>query len=88
MQVARLRLERDLSQKWVAKRVRCTYQYLGLIEDARANPTAVKLMGIARALGVTVVELFATTPSGEGPPPAGPLDPPPPVRRRASRGPK
>lgn len=80
-QIRRLRLERDLAQEVLAERAGCSYKYLGKIEKATASPTAVKLIRLARALGVTVGELFeAITPTG-----GAVTDMPPPPRERATR---
>ena len=61
-QIRRLRDERGLSQEVVAERAGMNYKYLGRIELAQVSAGAVKLIRIARALGVPVSELFATTP--------------------------
>jgi transcriptional regulator with XRE-family HTH domain len=80
-QIRRLRLDRDLAQERLAEAAGCSYKYLGRIELATANPTAVILIRLARALGVTVGKLFETiTPAG------GALQElPPPPRQRATR---
>lgn len=60
-QIRRLRLERDLVQERLAELAGLNYKYLGRIELAQVNPSAEKLIHLARALGVTVGELFETT---------------------------
>lgn len=74
-QVRRLRLERDLAQERLAELAGWSYKYLGRVELARANPSAVKLMQLAKALQVSVGELF----DAEAAPLAGT------PRRRATR---
>ncbi len=79
-QLRRLRLDRNLSQEGLAELAGCSYKYLGRIELATANATAVKLIRLARALGVTPGTLFDTTPADD--------QLPPPARKRATRRPK
>jgi transcriptional regulator with XRE-family HTH domain len=61
-QIRRLREERGLTQEVLAERASMNYKYLGRVELAQVSAGAVKLVNIARALGVTVSELFETTP--------------------------
>lgn len=60
-QVRRLRLERDLAQERLAELAGWSYKYLGRVELARVNPSAVKLIELAEALQVTVGELFESS---------------------------
>jgi len=63
-QLRRLRLERDLSQERLAELARLNSKYLGRVELAKSEPGADVLVRLARALAVSVGELFATiTPS-------------------------
>lgn len=60
--VARLRKAAGLSQEELALRVEVVAQtYISNLESGRCNPTAVTLYLIARALNVTVAELFDVT---------------------------
>jgi transcriptional regulator with XRE-family HTH domain len=59
-QLRRLRLERDLSQEALAELAGLSYKYLGRIELAKADPGADVLVRLARALSVSVGELFQT----------------------------
>lgn len=61
-QVRRLRNDRGLSQETLAERASLNYKYLGRIELAQVSAGAAVLIRLARALGVTVGELFETTP--------------------------
>jgi transcriptional regulator with XRE-family HTH domain len=60
--VRRFRKERGWTQDDLAAETNAEQAAISLIENGRANPTLLMLEGIARALGVTFVELF-------GPPP-------------------
>jgi transcriptional regulator with XRE-family HTH domain len=82
-EVRRLRLEKDLSQERVAEQAGCSYKYLGRIEKATVSAGALKLIRLARALGVTVGQLFETTTPGDTPTRER-LQPP---RKRATRRP-
>ena len=63
-QLRRLRLERELSQEELAELSGLNYKYIGRVELAKAEPGADVLVRLARALRVTVGELFETiTPS-------------------------
>ena len=79
-ELRRLRLDRDLSQERLAELAGCSYKYLGRIELATANATAVKLIRLARALGVPTGRLFDTTPDNDQQPPQ--------ARKRATRRPR
>lgn len=61
-QIRRLREERGLSQEALAELAGMNYKYLGRIELAQVSAGAAMLIGIAKALGVTVGDLFDTTP--------------------------
>ena len=53
-----LRLERKLTQEVAAESARLDEKHWQDIEGARTNPTVATLVGIARALDVTLSELF------------------------------
>lgn len=56
----RLRLERKLSQERLAELAGLNYKYIGRIELAKADPGAHVVVRLARALAVTVGDLFET----------------------------
>jgi transcriptional regulator with XRE-family HTH domain len=69
-QLRRLRLERQMSQERLAELAGLSYKYVGRIELAKADPGADVLVRLARALAVTVGELFETiTPAAAAPNP-------------------
>ena len=53
-----LRGERELTQELAAEAAKLDVKHWQDIEGARTNPTVATLVGIARALGVTLAELF------------------------------
>ena len=53
-----LRLERELTQEKAAEFAKLDEKHWQDIEGARTNPTVATLVGVARALKVTVAELF------------------------------
>jgi len=53
-----LRIERNLTQEMAAEAARLDKKHWQDIEGARTNPTVATLVGIARALKVTLSELF------------------------------
>ncbi len=55
-----LRLERELTQEHAAERAKLDEKHWQDIEAGRTNPTVATLVGIARALDVEFVELFAS----------------------------
>ena len=59
-QLRHLRLERQLSQERLAELAGLSYKYVGRIELAKADPGADVLVRLARALTVSVGELFET----------------------------
>jgi transcriptional regulator with XRE-family HTH domain len=66
-QVKRIRLDLGLTQTEVADAAGITYKHLGRIELAQSEAGADMLVRIAKALGVTVGDLFETiTPSAAG----------------------
>jgi transcriptional regulator with XRE-family HTH domain len=74
-QLRRLRLERRLSQERLAELASLHYKYVGRLELAKADPGADVLVRLARALGVSVGELFETiTPADETPHRISPAD--------------
>jgi transcriptional regulator with XRE-family HTH domain len=54
---ARLRAAADLTQEELAERSGLSQQYLSDLERGKRNPTVVTLYELARALGVSHVEL-------------------------------
>jgi transcriptional regulator with XRE-family HTH domain len=58
-----LRLANQLTQESAAETAKLDEKHWQDIEGARTNPTVASLVGIARALGVTLGELFETGPS-------------------------
>lgn len=57
--VLRLRRKREYSQADLALRARVTQALVSALELGRANPTVETLERMARALGVSVADLFA-----------------------------
>ena len=53
-----LRLSRELTQEEAAEIAKLDEKHWQDIEGARTNPTVATLVGIARALDVTLAELF------------------------------
>lgn len=53
-----LRLERELTQEEAAEIAKLDEKHWQDIEGARTNPTVATLVGIARALDVSLAELF------------------------------
>lgn len=60
--IARLRLSLGRSQEDLADRCRIERAYMGKIERGSANVTIDKLENIARALRVSIGDLFASKP--------------------------
>ena len=60
-QVRRLRLARDLTQERLAELADINPKYPGRVELARADPSASLVVRLARALAVSVAELFGST---------------------------
>ncbi|HWU90629.1 MAG TPA: helix-turn-helix transcriptional regulator [Kofleriaceae bacterium] len=56
--VRTLRLERELTQEEAAEIAKLDEKHWQDIEGARTNPTVATLVGIARALDVSLAELF------------------------------
>ena len=56
--VRALRLERKLTQEGAAEIAKLDEKHWQDIEGARTNPTVATLVGVARALKVTVSQLF------------------------------
>jgi putative transcriptional regulator len=52
------RMEQKITQEQLARRVRVTRQTIGLIEKGAYNPTLQLCIGIAKALGKTLDDLF------------------------------
>lgn len=52
------RIEIDMSQAELAKKVGCTRQTIGLIEAGDFNPSIKLCNAICRALGVTLNDIF------------------------------
>jgi transcriptional regulator with XRE-family HTH domain len=73
LRVRRLRKDRGLSQEKLAFDAGIHRTYLGSIERGERNPTLKNITRIARALGVSLAELFAYDAGGaEAAPPARP----------------
>lgn len=62
--VARLRLEKGLTQERLAEDSGFTQQYLSDLERGRRNPTVVTLYHLASALGVEPASLLVMDESG------------------------
>ena len=73
-QLRRLRLDRQMTQETLAELASLNYKYIGRIELGKADPGADVLVRLARALGISVGELFDTITPARGLPPALPLD--------------
>ena len=73
-QLRRLRLDRQMTQETLAELAGLNYKYIGRIELGKADPGADVLVRLARALGISVGELFDTITPARGVPPALPLD--------------
>jgi ribosome-binding protein aMBF1 (putative translation factor) len=56
--VRRLRLEKEFSQEDLAERASLDAKHVQAIEAGQANITFASLVGIAKALGVKLAELF------------------------------
>jgi transcriptional regulator with XRE-family HTH domain len=63
-----------MTQETLAELAGLNYKYVGRIELGKADPGADVLVRLARALGVSVGELFDTITPVRGVPPALPLD--------------
>ena len=69
-QLRRLRQDRQLTQEKLAELASLNYKYVGRVELGKADPGADVLVRLARALSVSVGELFETiTPMTTGPRP-------------------
>jgi transcriptional regulator with XRE-family HTH domain len=73
-QLRRLRLDRQMTQENLAELASLNYKYIGRIELGKADPGAEVLVRLARALAVSVGELFETITPARGMPPALPLE--------------
>ena len=58
LRIRELRHEKGWSQEWLAEEAGIHRTYLGGIETARRNPSLRNLIRIARALGVSMANLF------------------------------
>ncbi len=58
-----LRLQRGFTQRALAERAQISTNHYQDIAHAQANPTTTVLLSLANALDVSVVDLFAPTPS-------------------------
>jgi transcriptional regulator with XRE-family HTH domain len=63
-----------MTQETLAELASLNYKYIGRIELGKADPGADVLVRLARALGISVGELFDTITPARGLPPALPLD--------------
>ncbi|WP_461355192.1 helix-turn-helix domain-containing protein [Bradyrhizobium sp. USDA 4454] len=61
--VRRIRLEKKLTQEQFSDMSGFSQQYLSGLESGRRNPTVVTLYEIAKALGVSHLDLLAPSPS-------------------------
>ena len=61
--VRRIRLEKGLSQEQFSAVSGFSQQYISGLETGRRNPTVVTLYELAKALGVTPMELLRPTPA-------------------------
>lgn len=52
------RINKDMSQEDLARRVEVTRQTIGMIEAGKFNPSLKLCIAICRALGVTLNDLF------------------------------
>src|SRR6476659_11083443 len=67
-QLRRLRLDRRMTQETLAELASLNYKYVGRVELGKADPGADVLVRLARALSVSVGELFETiTPAATTP---------------------
>lgn len=64
--LARLRREKGLTQEEVEARSGFSQQYLSSLERGRRNPTIITLYELAKALGVSHVELVLPDSEAEG----------------------
>ena len=63
---ARIRQQKGLTQEQVEERSGFSQQYISGLERGRRNPTVVTLLELARALGVSHVELVKPDDAREG----------------------
>jgi len=63
---ARIRQRKGLTQEQVEERSGFSQQYLSGLERGRRNPTVVTLLELARALGVSHMELVKPDDASEG----------------------
>jgi len=63
-----------MTQETLAELAGLNYKYIGRIELGKADPGADVLVRLARALGISVGEIFETITPARGVPPALPLD--------------
>jgi transcriptional regulator with XRE-family HTH domain len=66
--VKRSRLRNGLTQEQFAERSGFTQQYISDLERGRRNPTVVSLFDLARALGVSHIELVTPDEEALAPP--------------------
>jgi len=57
--IKRMRLEKHLTQEWVAEKAGCNPKYLGEIEAGKKTPGSLLLNQIAQALDVSVCSLLS-----------------------------
>jgi transcriptional regulator with XRE-family HTH domain len=63
---ARIRKRKGLTQEQVEERSGFSQQYLSGLERGRRNPTVVTLLELARALGVSYVDLVKPDDASDG----------------------
>lgn len=66
VRVRALRIAAGLTQEQAGERAEIDMRHWQLVEYGRTNPTVATLVTIARALGVTIGELFDKDPGGSG----------------------
>jgi len=57
-QVRKLRVEHDMTQQELAEASSLSLDYISLIERGKRSPSLESIEGIARAIGVSISELF------------------------------
>lgn len=63
--VTRLRKAKGLTQEGLAERSGFGQNYISSLERGRRNPTVITLFELARALGVTPVDMIAPEPCND-----------------------
>ena len=58
LNIRNLRLKKDISQVYIANELGVAKSFISVLEKGNANPTLTTITRIAKALGVSVNELF------------------------------